>query len=114
MIDESIHQRDRAIKQFAKRPCVSLAIDAGTIERRHFLDIMILAPYSNLPPFLYDAHEQDASISEDYGRIIAGIIRELKTKGIRVRSMVGDNLPAQVSSLAHWSKKSLLKGGRGS
>jgi hypothetical protein len=41
---------------------------------------MILAPYSNLRPFLYDAHEQDALTSEDYVRIIAEIILELKTK----------------------------------
>jgi hypothetical protein len=76
MVDESIHQRDRAIEQFAKRPCVSLAIDAGTIERSHFLNIMIFAPYSNLCPFLDDAHEQEALTSEDYGLIIAEIIRE--------------------------------------
>jgi hypothetical protein len=82
MVDESIHQRDRAIEQFAKRPYVSLVIDAGTFERRHFLDIMILASYSNLRPFLYDAHEQDALTSEDYGRISAEIIPELKTKGV--------------------------------
>jgi hypothetical protein len=51
MVEESIHQRDRAIEQFPKRPCVSRTIDAGTIERRHFLDIMILAPTATYAPF---------------------------------------------------------------
>jgi hypothetical protein len=71
---------------------------------------MILAPYSHLHPFLYEVYEQDALTSDDYGRIVAEVIQELRTKGVRVRSIVGDNLPAQVSSLAHWSKKSLLRG----
>jgi hypothetical protein len=96
MIDESTHQRNGVIKQFAERPCVSLAIDAGTIERRHSLDVMILASYSNLRPFLYDVYEQVVLTSADYGYMIAGIIHEMKTKGVRVRPIVGDNLPAQV------------------
>jgi hypothetical protein len=54
--------------------------------------------------------EQNALISDDYGRIIAGIIQELKTKAVPVRSTIGDVLPPQVVSLAHWSEKSLLKG----
>jgi hypothetical protein len=110
MIDESIQLRDRVVRQFAKRPCVSLAIDAGTIEKRHFLDIMILAPYSSLDPFLYDVLENETLTSDDYGNLIAAIIKELKSKGVRVRSIVGDNLPAQVSALAHWSKNSRLRG----
>jgi hypothetical protein len=110
MIQESVDLSARLIRAFATRPCVSLAIDAGTIERRHFLNVMLLAPYSNLKPFLYDSYEEETLTSDDYGRVIAQIIKELKTKGVRVRSIVGDNLPAQVSALAHWSKRSCLKG----
>jgi hypothetical protein len=44
IIDESIHLSDRVIAKFAQRPYVSLVIDAGTIKRCHFLDVMILAP----------------------------------------------------------------------
>jgi hypothetical protein len=55
-------------------------------------------------------YEQDAVSFDDDDLIIAGIIDELKTKGVRVCSIIGDNLPASASSLAHLSKKSLLKG----
>jgi hypothetical protein len=103
MIEESTHQRNGVIEWFAQHPCASLGIDAGIIERHHSLDVMILAPYSNLGPSLYDFCEQDALTSDDYGHIITGMIQELKTKGVRICSIVGDDLPTQAASLAHWS-----------
>jgi hypothetical protein len=39
------------IALFACRPAISIAIDAGTIEGRHFLDIMLLAPSTGLRSF---------------------------------------------------------------
>jgi hypothetical protein len=48
--------------------------------------------------------------SDDSGNLIIAIIQELKSKRGGVRSIVGDNLPAQVSALAHWSHKSRLRG----
>jgi hypothetical protein len=92
MIDESIHLSDRVIAKFTQRPCVSLAIDAGIIETRHFLYVMILDPYSGLDPFLYDAFEKDTLTSDDHENLIVAIIQELKSE--RVRSIVGDKLPA--------------------
>jgi hypothetical protein len=54
-----------------KRPCVSLVIDAGTIERRHFLDLMILAPDIGLRSFLYDSLENERLTADDYGKLVA-------------------------------------------
>jgi hypothetical protein len=48
LINLSHQKHDNILSRFAEMPCVSLAIDAGTIESRHFLDIMILAPYSDI------------------------------------------------------------------
>jgi hypothetical protein len=110
MIEESTLVSEMIVASYAKRPCVSLAIDAGTIERRHFLDLMILAPYSRLKPFLYDSLENERLTSEDYGELVAQTIEELKGKGVLVRSIVGDNLPAQIVALAHWSTRSRLRG----
>jgi hypothetical protein len=69
---------------------VSLAIDAGTIERGHFLDIMILAPYSQLRPFLYNSPENERLAAEDYGSLVAQTIEQLKRLAVKVRSIVGD------------------------
>jgi hypothetical protein len=110
ILDESSALSAMIVKSFASRPCVSLAIDAGTIARRHFLDIMILAPYSRLLPFLYISLENDHLTSANYGILVRQVIEELRSMGIKVRSIVGDNLPAQVSALAHWSTKSHLRG----
>jgi hypothetical protein len=109
-IGESTHLSDHVIAKFAQRPCVSLAIDAGTIERRHFLDVMILAPYSSLDPFLYDVFERDTLASDDYGNLIVAIIQELKSQGFRVCLIVCDNSPAQVSAPGYWTHKSSLRG----
>jgi hypothetical protein len=111
IIDSSKRIHDIILARFAEMPCVSLAIDAGTIERRHFLDIMILAPYSEIKPFLYTAIEEPTLTAEDYGNIVTEIIKVLFQKGVHVRSIVGDNLPAQVATLAHWSSRSHLKQG---
>jgi hypothetical protein len=48
--------------------------------------------------------------ADDYSQLVAQAIEKLKTRGVRVRSIVGDNLTAQVSALAHWSPKSPLRG----
>jgi hypothetical protein len=50
----------------------------------HFLDVMILARYNNLRPFLCDVYKQDALTSDDYGRMIGGIIQDRKTKAVRL------------------------------
>jgi hypothetical protein len=111
ILDLSSQMHNSMLARFSDMPCVSLAIDAGTIERRHFLDIMILAPYSKIKPFLYAAIEQPTLTAEDYGSIVTEAIKDLFQKGVHVRSIVGDNLPAQVCSLAHWSSRSYLKRG---
>jgi hypothetical protein len=100
--------RADALANFQTLPSVSIAIDAGTIAHRHFLDIMLLAPYTSMRPFLYDTVEQTTLNSDDYGDIVANAITKLYDEKIVVRSIVGDNLPAQVSALAHWSDKSRL------
>jgi hypothetical protein len=111
MVEESNHIHEEMIAKFAQMPCASFAIDAGTIERRHFLDIMILAPYSKIKPFLYDVIEKATLTADDYGNIVMTAIKELYQKGVKIRSIVGDNLPAQVTALAHWSSRSCLKRG---
>jgi hypothetical protein len=109
IVEHSRKIHEDMIARVAQMPCVSLAIDAGTIEQRHFLDMMILAPYSHLKPFLYDAVENRTLTAADYGSIVTTAIKELHQKGVNVRSIVGDNLPAQVAALAHWSSQSYLK-----
>jgi hypothetical protein len=102
--------RARVIHQFEFcKAGVSLAIDAGTILHHHFLDIMILAPYSGIEPFLYQAIERERLTLKDYGTIIIEAIMALRMKNVIVRSIVRDNLPAQVQALAHWSNQSMLQ-----
>jgi hypothetical protein len=77
--------------EYAKRPCVSLVSDAGTIERRVFLDLMVFAPYSRLRPFSFDSLEKERLTVDDYARLAAQAREEFKRKGVKVRSNAGDN-----------------------
>jgi hypothetical protein len=61
---------------------ISLAIDAGTIERLHFLDVTILEPQSRLAAFLHDALEKEPLTSEDSRNLIATMVQELTMKGV--------------------------------
>jgi hypothetical protein len=109
MIEESNRLSATTIAEYPERPCVSLVIDAATIERRHFLDLMVLAPYGGLRPFSDDSLEKERLTVDEYGCLIAQAMEEFRRKGIKLRSFVRDNLPAQVSAFAHWSTKSRLR-----
>jgi hypothetical protein len=105
MVEESKKIDKAVIGKFAEMPCVSLAIDAGTMGRRCFLDIIVLAPYARIKPFLDDVVERAALNAEDYGTIVMAAIKELSQKRVNVRLIVGDNVRAQVTALTHWSSR---------
>jgi hypothetical protein len=71
------------IAKYAKRHCVPLVIDAATIERRHFPDLMVLAPYSGLRSILYNSLEEELLTADDYGCLVAQAIEELRWKGVK-------------------------------
>jgi hypothetical protein len=71
---------------------------------------MLLVPYTILKLFLYTSVEQTRLTAGDYGNIVVNAIRDLRQAKIDVRSIVGDNLPAQISELAHCSTRSYLRG----
>jgi hypothetical protein len=110
MIEESNRLSATIIAEYAEMLCMSLVIDAGTTEQWHFPDLMVLAPFSGLRPFSDDSLEKERLTADDYGCLIAQTIEELRQKGVKLRSIVGDDLPAQVSAFAHWSTKSHLRG----
>jgi hypothetical protein len=51
IIEQSNRLSATIVVEYAGRPCVSVGVDAGTIERRFCLDLMVLAPCSGLRPF---------------------------------------------------------------
>jgi len=107
LIDQGNRIRDAVLMEYKVEKRASMAIDAATIQGRHFLDLMLLSPVNR--PFLYDTAERGSLTQRDYGEIVIDAINSLKERGITVKSITGDNLPVQVSALAHWSKKSRLK-----
>jgi hypothetical protein len=65
---------------------------------------MILAPYCQIGlPFLYNAVEEGSLTAVKDRSIIGNAIRDLHSDGVQITSIVGDNEPAQLTSLAHWS-----------
>jgi hypothetical protein len=105
MVEESKKIDEAMIAKFAEMPCVALAIDARTMERHYFLDIMVLASCPRIKRLLYDAVESATLTAEDYGTIVLAAIKELYQKRVNVRLIVGDNLPAEVTSFVHWNSR---------
>jgi hypothetical protein len=109
MMAEAHRIHAEKVAEFAQEPSVSIAIDAGTMARRHFLDIMLLAPHTDTKPLLFRAVEDESFTLKKYGDIVAVAISDLHDLHVNVRSIVGDNLPTQVAALAHWSGNSRLR-----
>jgi hypothetical protein len=61
--------------------------------------MIMLAPYTTIQPFLYAAVEMSNLNAEEYGNIVLSAIKELYQNDVHIRSIVGDNLPAQISDL---------------
>jgi hypothetical protein len=101
MTEESNQIHEVMMAKFLEMLCVSLAIDTGTAERRHFPHIKVLAPSLKIIAFFSDAFERATLTAEDYGTIVMAAIRQLYQKNVNVRLIVRDNLPAQVTALAH-------------
>ena len=59
--------------------------------------------------FLFKAIEKNFVTIEDYKNVTESILTELiETHKIKISSIVSDNLPVQISALAHWVPESLL------
>jgi hypothetical protein len=69
---------------------------------------MVVAPWCGLQPFLYNTLKKERLAADDYGCLVAQAIDKLRAKGVKVWSIVGDNLPVEVSALGHWSMKSRM------
>ena len=73
---ENIHKE--MLLKYSKNVANALAIDGGTIEKRHFFDIILLSPGSGLNPYIYDSIESDF-MNVDFFKIkVKGTIEELK------------------------------------
>jgi hypothetical protein len=98
-----------ALQAYRHQPSVSLMIDAGTILRRRFLDLVLLSAHSTIRLFLYDAVERNKFGIGNYGGIARQAVIGRRVAGVKSKSIVGGNHPIQVRALAHWSQRSFLK-----
>jgi hypothetical protein len=72
-MEKALNERTETIKnqynfQFKSVSSIAIAIDAGTIKSRHFLEIVLLAPAFRIRPFLYDSVEETCLAARDYER----------------------------------------------
>jgi hypothetical protein len=73
-LEEGKEMLARALQTSRRQPSVSLVIDAGTIHRRRFLDLVLLSAASTIRPFLYDAAQREKFGVSDYDEIVAKAI----------------------------------------
>ena len=107
MIDLSKKKFDELIIQAREEPSVCLSLDAGTLSHRHLLDFVIISP--SFKPIFYKAVEKTNITTEGYRNIVSEVLNELlNIHKVKVVAIVTDNLPVQITALAHWSPTSVL------
>jgi hypothetical protein len=84
-----------------------LAIDAGTLSGRKFLNYVLCTPENK--PYLLASYEKESLTIEDYKRFTKLAVIEARNARIHIIGIVGDNLPVQIKALAHWIPTSLLR-----
>ncbi|KAK2954313.1 hypothetical protein BLNAU_10645 [Blattamonas nauphoetae] len=74
---------------------VSVAMDAGTIQGRHFLLVLLVNLRSDNSVVFYQLY-QNISTAEEYSNAVCSILTDLETYGITPIAFVTDRLPAQM------------------
>lgn len=88
-------------------PAVTLSIDAGTLSHRHLIDFCLTSP--SLKPIFYESIAKPVAGVDEYKRITEEELIDIITKHhINIVAIVTDNLPVQITALAHWSPVSIL------
>lgn len=97
------------IQAFSHINYLSLTLDAGSLQYGHFLDYAISSTQYNIKPYLYQADFAALNTSEYIREQTEKILIELFDQKIRIRTITGDNYPAQLYALSNWSRSSLWK-----
>lgn len=103
------HFHESQINAYSDLSAVALTLDGGTIQYGHFLDYAISSPLFDLKPYLYEADFMANNTTEYIKSKTEEILNDLLKKNIKVKSITGDNYPAQLYALSSWSKTALWK-----
>jgi hypothetical protein len=87
------------MKHFKEERYVSLVIDAGSIYRFHFFDIVVTSPSATSFPFLLKMETAEIFDAAFYADKLTEAIEYLKSNEITVCAIVADNLAAQQSGI---------------
>ncbi len=88
-------------------PAVTMSLDAGTLSRKHLIDICLTSP--SLKPIFYKTIPKAGVGIKEYQEITEAELTEIfQNYKVNIVALVTDNLPVQVIALAHWSPESIL------
>ena len=97
------------LKAYSQINSVALTLDGGTIQYGHFLDFAISSPLFNLKPYLFEADFMADNTTEYIKSKTEDVLTQLLRANIKIKSITGDNYPAQLYALSSWSKTALWR-----
>lgn len=89
------------LQSFAHLPYSTLLLDAGKINGVEYLTVILAN--TRIKPMVYFNHRYFHGTVDNYTYIVENHILKLKDLGIKISSIVGDNLPVQKSALKETS-----------
>jgi len=103
MYSESL--KKECLKGFCGYAC--LAVDGGKVGPNSILNCILINPFKNLTPLLYEGIRNFGGNYDSYVKELTRIIKELEIQRIIVTGVVTDNLKVQVMALDHRCERSV-------
>ena len=98
---------NKSIEKAHNSPAVTLSIDAGTLSHRHLIDFCLTSP--SLKPIFYESVAKPVAGVDEYKNITEAELIDIITKHhVNIVAIVTDNLPVQITAIAHWSPTSII------
>lgn len=88
------------LQKYKQHGFASAIVDAGTVRKRHTLEIILVNP-GILHPFPYKSYEINSGDIKEYKKVFRQLFDDLYSENIILTSICGDNLPAQRNGADH-------------
>lgn len=99
-------RKKKLLDQYKKYGQASVIVDAGTVRKKHTLEIILVLP-GILKPLPYKSYTIGDGDIQDYQKMFKLLFKDLFKEKIQLLSICGDNLPAQRNGVDHTKSKSL-------
>ena len=98
-ISTTIKKQNQIMEKYRKIASCALALDAGKLKSKSYLEFLLVSAIDNLPPLPIYSVSHFNGTTEKYRETVLGILTDLFSKGISIYTIVSDNLGVQKSAI---------------